>query len=233
MKKNVILTTLVGFLLVGCANSTVQTNPNPSVDTDSYSLIKKNEYNKGYNDALEKNKDKWVQMGFNEAKKSLNLYKKDIKSYEAGKYALKEKLITNPRIYAVRGAGGTIEVKTLGCQIAPLRNPNQILDFYKKYKNYIEVINDDSNAFSTSSKKVSNQNLESVGIISYYENSKSDTVKPQEIQRVIKTFPKSYKMKNMVEQYGLNCTLDKTDYLCQFSSKNVLDEFCKQSGMCK
>jgi len=232
MSNNIILATLVGFLLIGCS-STVQTNPNPNVDTDSYSLIKKNEYNKGYNDALAKHKDKWVQMGFNEAKKSLSLYKKDIKSYEAGKYALKEKLITNPRIYAVRGAGGTIEVKTLGCQIAPIRSPNQILEFYRKYKNYIEVINAETNTFPTSTKRVKNKNIESVGIISYYENSKSNTIKPQEIQTVIKTFSKSYKMKNMVEQYGLNCTLAKTDYLCQFSSKKVLEEFCKQSGMCK
>jgi len=227
-----LMVVLIAFTLSGCVTSTVQTNPSASGDVDSYTMIKEKEYQRGYEDAIKENRDKWVQEGFESAKRTLKLYKQDMQAYQAGMYAIKEKLITNPRIYGVRDASGAVALKVVGSQIVPEKTPDAILDFYKRYKDYIEVI-DKSNSLTNTQARESKPDIDSVGIVSYYQGAESEIAKPKESAKIVRTFEKTYKFTNAIDVYGLNCTLSNSTYICSFNSQEALQEFCSQSGECQ
>jgi len=84
-------------------------------------------YNKGLEDGLSEGKKIGYEMGTRDAKKELAKYEKKIKALEVGKYLVKNRMITPPRVYQTRDAEGNIVVKVKGCNIEGQLSSNEII----------------------------------------------------------------------------------------------------------
>ena len=115
------------FLFYGCTAQSLQLSQKEESANDKYEILNN----------LEKEKEQiylnGYQQGLQESKQIIESFIYDIKMYQLGAYAIEKKLVTFPRVVAIKN-NNKIQLETKGCEIYPKINDiNDLFDFYKKY----------------------------------------------------------------------------------------------------
>lgn len=235
--------TSVVLILNGCSNKNI--NPTPYGE-NSQNYIKQNEFEKGYASAIKKEKLKWEKRGYQRALAIVKKYSADIRSYEAGKYAIKNKFVTYPKLIALQ-SNGSIKLKSLGCEI---RNDMTVEDIFHYYNKNRDKIPNNSELLNTHNKSSSQRGFSeppfSQGFSSAPKKIQQTMSLPNErkIQRenfiandaenkrVILALRKTYKSKDVIDKFSLNCKEGNSSYSCEFLSQIEKDLFCRETKIC-
>lgn len=231
------------FLLNGCSDKNI--NPIPYGE-NSQNYVKQNEFEKGYASAIKKEKFKWEEKGYQRALAIVKKYSADIRSYEAGKYAIKNKFVTYPKLIALQ-SDGSIKLKSLGCEI---RSDMTVDDIFHYYNRNRDKIPKNGEGFNTHGGSTSHRNFSmptsSKGFSSVPAKIQQTMTLPNEhkIQkdnfiandaenkRVILPLRKTYKSKNIIDKFSLNCKEGASSYSCEFLSQMEKNLFCRETKIC-
>jgi len=237
-----MILSLSTLLLVSSGCSSRNVNPVPYQE-NSQDYVNKSEFEKGYARAIEKESLKWEQRGYQRALAIVKKYSADIRSYEAGKYAIKNKFVTYPKLIALQSNGG-INLKSLGCEIRNTMTVDDIFHYYNRNRETIPLSQEGIN--SSSQKRESS-------LVSRYSHQdfmpmkieKSMTLPNErkirerdfitndsENKRVILPLRKTYKSKDAIDKFSLNCKEGSSSYSCEFLSQMEKDLFCKETKIC-
>lgn len=237
--KKIVLASIVIMLFVGCGAT--QINPSPS--NSNLKIQDEFQYQKGYNDAIQKEKDRWIAEGYTNALNIVKKYKNEILSYEAGKFALKNQFVTYPKIIA-SSDDGQIKLKSLGCEIKKSMNIDDIFHYYGKNA---EMLIHDNNSLSKNINSKSNDEEITLGNVfnggifiepatsntTNANNQKNTIVAPVKSGLSILSLPKNQKSRDNINKFGLDCTENSSGYNCQFTDEQEKSWFCKETGICK
>lgn len=246
MKKRLLLTCVTSvmtlFLMGGCASKPQEINPVSEVD-NANKFNEELAYKRGYEKAREELRGKYIKEGYENALKIFQEYSKDIRSFEAGKYAIKDNLVTYPKIVSINSGNG-IRLKSLGCEIRDTLTPEEIMRFYAKHENLVP-----KQSSSQKSGFGSNESFDPNGdsSSSFHSSSFADTQGNEpmyqtkrviggandDTKKVYQRFTKNYTFQDQITKYDLTCQDRDTHYLCMFPSQKSLEDFCTQSGQCK
>lgn len=244
--KYIILSIMITFIFAGCGSlGTTEINPTPK-NGDVNKYLKEDQYQRGYSDAISKEREKWIKAGYDDALDVVKRYSKDIASFEAGKYAVKNKFVTYPKLIATNN-GGSINLKSLGCEISREMTVDDIFHYYNRNKYTIPVMSQEEVNY-TQSNQVFQANLP----VQQTQQINTNIVLPTEKQTVNNTnntnnyvsnkatsaksylsLAKNYKSKEMIDKYNLSCTESSTNYSCEFATKAEKDWFCSETKSCK
>jgi hypothetical protein len=213
------------FLLSGCSDKAQQINPVSNIDSSVFDkeLIEQ----KAYEKAKKELKDKYIDEGFRNAQIVFEAFLQEQKSFKAGMYADKAKLLTNAKIVAYDTPNG-VKIVSLGAEIRPEVSINDLMSFYAKHSELIPLLKQDMQRGKP--------------FASYYgeEKSSETTIKSRVVkesnsstQIVYKQFKKSYEFADTINEYGLSCQDRGGNYLCKFNNEKEYEYFCKQSGKCQ
>jgi hypothetical protein len=231
------------LLLNGCSNRDV--NPVP-YENQSQSYVQQNEFQRGYEAAIKKEKMKWEERGYQRALAIVKKYGADIRSYEAGKYAIKNKFVTYPKLIALQ-SNGSIKLKSLGCEIKSNMTVDDIFHYYNKNRDKIPLDEEGFRAKKQErysfSKPSSNNGMSHSFAPSMIQRTmtlpkehkvfnKSVVLNNAENKRVMLPLLKTYKSKDAIEKFSLNCQEDRSSYSCEFLSQMEKDLFCKETQIC-
>ncbi|MCK9476224.1 MAG: hypothetical protein M0R46_09905 [Candidatus Muirbacterium halophilum] len=242
MKKYLIVS-LASLMFVGCG--TTQINPEPT----SSNMKFKNEmdYQKGYNDAIKAEREKWFNQGYERALNIVKKYSSEILAYEAGKYALKNKFVTYPKLVANMD-GGAMSIKSLGCDIRKSMNIDDIFHFYGANINLLPTQDDVSNlSYSSNDNAPTLQNIYTnaytapqnspISVIEATSNTSNRPIATQVLANnqssSILSLSKNQQTKDNIDKFGLNCTENSNGYNCSFNNEQEKSWFCKETGICK
>jgi len=244
MRLNIAILSLSILLLTnGCSNRDI--NPVPYAE-QSQSYVQQNEFQRGYAAAIEKEKMKWEERGYQRALAIVKKYGADIRSYEAGKYAIKNKFVTYPKLIALQ-SNGSINLKSLGCEIKSNMTVDDIFHYYNKNRDKIPI---DEEGFRgqkqerySFSKPHSNDGMPQSFSPSMIQrtmtlpkerrvSNKRVIQNDAENKRVMLPLRKTYKSKDAIEKFSLNCQEGSSSYSCEFLSQMEKDLFCKETQIC-
>jgi hypothetical protein len=228
MKQKLFLSIFAVILylnITGCS-SKQQVNSLPNEYTN---LSKEKEYEDMRKKIIEENKEKWVNEGFNKAKKIVEKYAQKIKSYEVGKYALRKGYVTYPQIIPIE-ENGIVRIENMGCELKKELSVDEIMTIYANdslktgtTSSFGVSVNDgilnDSYVSSVNNEYISNnQQIESVQ--SFNESFE-------------KTFQLSYRNKEQLDKYNVSYFKSGGDLTATFKNKNDYATFCQMSDICK
>ena len=239
--KKIINLTIAGalFVITGCS-SKHEINRVPS-NVDSLSYVKQVEFERGYQKAQDENREKWINIGFSRAKDIIRQWGNKIKSYEAGKYALQRGLVTNPELVFIDNADGTTTVKSVGCKVAKVLSPDDIIDLYKNTQvpNKLSINMNKANSNKTGNYSSNNSDgnyaKNKVRLIDQYKynNNKNYITNVNSINKTVyKNFKKTATNKSILSQFGISCNSTEFNYQCNFKNKETMQDFCTKSRLC-
>lgn len=229
MKAKLIIMSAGVILFIGCSASQEQVNPTPSEYKDGYSyeqqLIIEREV---------ENRTKAIKVQVELDAKAryervIANWKKEIKYFEMGKYAIEKGYVTNPLIVPIVNENGTVTIHNLGCKIQKPLDANAFIDYYSKDESILQK-------HTVLEQEMSTQVVVS-GISLPLQNNKPDvqvtTFKDKSEKEVVVPFKKSYKNTAILNDYALNFTVKDEDFLVAFKSQEEYAQFCAKSGICE
>jgi len=245
MKKLIVLVSIL-FLVVGCGVQEINA-PSP----ESESLAKNFKKQEIYDRAIEENKDKWVNYGYKRAMRVVDEYASDIEAYEGGKYAVKSKFVTYPRVVS-SNVNGRLVLETLPSEIKKNMSVSDIFDFYTKNQTKTKNMNGNPSEDSSASQNQNTLQDTSLGIntprrpapakyniqrptqsTKYRKPNQSTIINSNKNRQISVTLPKNQKTMNAMNEYSLNCAISRNNYICDFSNKMERDYFCSETKICK
>jgi hypothetical protein len=181
-------------------------------------------YNRGYEAGYNAGYEEGVKDMQAEAKKILDKYADDIKAYEIGKYLIKEKKITAPKVYQERATDGTVKIVVMKSEILDELN---IQDIFAKYGNIptrsyskTETIND----VKLNSVYLSDRDNSVAAIPAAANRDKSITTL---------NLKKTWKNKDILQKANLVYSESDDFYKVIFFTSKEKNDFCKNFGVCK
>lgn len=246
-----ILSVFSLFILSGCSDRAQRINPTPDVE-NANKFTEELAYKRGYEKAREELREVYIKKGFQIATEAFKTYERDIRAHQAGKYALKENLVTYPKIVSV-DTGTGIKLKSLGCEIKDTLTPEEIMTFYAKYEGLVPkegkrdgVGGGLNNAFDNNSNTMflpQSSNKEKGGLSdlsgdgnkkqNMYQSTRMIEASNEDTKKIYQRFVKNNTFQDVISKYNLSCQDRDTYYLCGFKSQKSFDDFCKQSGQCQ
>jgi hypothetical protein len=181
-------------------------------------------YNRGYEAGYNAGYEEGIKAMQIEAKKILDKYTDDIKAYEIGKYLIKEKKITAPKIYQERAPDGTVKIVVIKSEIL---DELSIEDIFSKYGN-IPAKNYNSQAQNNDVR------LNSV-YLANRDNSVAAIPAAADRDKAITTLSlkKTWKNKDILQKANLVYSEDDNFYKVIFFTSKEKSDFCKNFGVCK
>jgi hypothetical protein len=181
-------------------------------------------YNRGYEAGYNAGYEEGVKAMQAEAKKILNKYMDDIKAYEIGKYLIKEKKITAPKIYQERAPDGTVKIVVMKSEILDELNIDDIFTRYgniplKDYNSPAQV-----NDVKLNSVYLANRDNNVATMPSAANRDKSITTL---------NLKKTWKNKDILQKANLVYSEDDDFYKVIFFTSKEKQDFCKNFGVCK
>jgi len=246
MKKKIIMTTVAALLLSGCGMH--QINPTTPESKDEAKNFKNQEI---YDKAVRENKDKWVNLGYTRAMHVAEKYTDDIKSYEAGKYAVKSKFITYPKVVATN-INGKLTLQTQPSEIKRDMSIKDIFDFYGKNADLVNT--SPAYANTPQADATSEPTLQSAALgvpvlnkpkparfyvstptrnTKFKKPNQSQFINSNRNKQISITLPKTQKSINAINEYSLKCLEHNNKYTCDFANKMERDYFCSETRTCR
>jgi len=225
------------IVLSGCSIKEINPIPN-SANSDSY--VKESEFRKGYQSAIEKERFKWEQRGYERALRIVNKYSEEIRAYEAGKYAIENKFVTYPKLIAL-SKDGSIKLKSLGCDIRRDMTVDDIFHYYSKNK---DTIPHNSNSFNSERKSSFNTHRpfsssapirirRDMSLPNEHKINRNKTVLNDSARRSVNLeLQKSYTNKALIDNFSLKCKENSSSYSCSFPSREEKSLFCRKTKAC-
>ena len=208
---------------VGCGTKTLN---HSAQSKKSIEMIEKDNYTKGYKQAIKDTKEEFTRLGFSKAKKILKLYTAKIRALEAGKYALKKGLVTPPEIIAIDNGNTNVSLSVTGCKIDRQRTPLEIMSFYNEYSDLIAV---SKNQSIDRNARVSIDNITTPDTKGYSKNNIINNLNNKSVYvRVVNTAYNKSKLDSLGHPY-----IQKGYYyMLKFDTKEVANIFCDESKIC-
>lgn len=226
MKAKLIISSfLVSIILFTGCSSKEQINSLPSEQID---LVREKNYKDMEKKIVEENREKWIEIGFERAKKSLEKYKEKINSYEVGKYALRKGYVTYPQIVAVED-GGQVSIQNFGCEIKKELSIDEIMTIFA---------NDTLQTTSFASPSLSYGNTGGIDQISsvsadYVSNNSRIESTSSFNESYEKRFLNSFKNKEQLDKYNVAYLRSSGELIAKFKNNEDFSSFCKMSDICK
>lgn len=212
------------ILLSGCS-SKEQVNPMPNEQID---LSKEKTYKDMEKKIIEENREKWIEIGFERAKKSLEKYKDKINSYEVGKYALRKGYVTYPQIVAVED-GGQVSIQNFGCEIKKELNIEEIMTIFAN-----DTLKTSTMPTLSGYGSFNNNGGDQVGVTSTNYATNNSTIENSNSfnDSYEKRFSNSYKNKEALDKYNVAYLKSGSELVAKFKNNNEYSSFCKMSNIC-
>jgi hypothetical protein len=238
MKQMQVYIFILGtIVLSGCSIKEINPMPN-SANADSY--VKESEFRKGYQSAIEKERFKWEQRGYDRALRIVTKYSEEIRAYEAGKYAIESKFVTYPKLIAL-SKDGSIKLKSLGCDIRRDMTVDDIFHYYSKNK---DTIPHNTTSFNPERKSSFNAHRpfassapmkirREMSLPNEHKINRNRIVSNDSAKRSVDLeLQKSYTNKALIDNFSLNCKENSTSYACSFPSREEKSLFCSRTKAC-
>lgn len=229
MKIKLMILSVVGLMFIGCSSSQEQVNPTPSEYKDGLSyeqqLIIENEVEK---------RSKAIKLqaeldAKNKYERVIANWKKEIKYFEMGKYAIEKGYVTNPMIVPIVNENGTVTIHNMGCKIQKPLDANDFIDYYSKDESLLQKHTVLEQDFSTHTLVA--------GVSLPMQTNKPDmhiaTMAQESEKEVVIPFKKTYKNTSLLNDYALNYTVKDEDFLVSFKNQDEYMQFCEKSGICE
>lgn len=231
MKKDLIkVAFLIGLSTIifsGCS-SKEQANALPNQYTD---LNKEKEYEDMKKKIIEENRDKWINEGFNKAKKILTNYASKIKSYEVGKYAMRKGYVTYPQIVAVE-ENGQVSVQNFGCEIKKELSIDEIMTIFANDGLQTSTVYNPSSASNNSTLNSNSSDVSAVGV-DYTMGGNKTVQTTSELNNLIeKSFQNSFKNKEILDNYSVSYIRSGGELIASFKSDQEYSNFCQMTSIC-
>jgi len=210
MKKTILLCLFAGLSLYAKENLNGLAN---FYYKQGYQAGYKEGYEKGYQDAL------------NYAKEKLKEYALKIKSYEAGKYLIKEKKITYPQIFYLKMPDNSIKIVIRNSQIENEISADDILYIPKLNLKDFENINDTVKKSTTVSNAISLKDIQT--------NPEVPKLSKNTLNLYYLYMPNTESYKAILNKAGLVYTEYGNKLKIVFQSKKDADNFIKDFGLIK
>ena len=227
MKKITVILSMFSILIFSGCSSKQQVNALPNGQID---LMQEKTYEDIKKRIISENKDKWVAIGFERAKKSLEKYKDKINSYEVGKYALRKGYVTYPQILSVE-ENGQVSIQNFGCEIRKELSIDEIMTIFAN--DSLQVNN--SNAIPSYGNINSKGDFDGVGVIetSYSTNNKTIESTSEFNEAFEKRFMNSFKNKEQLDKYNVSYLRSGAELIANFKNNQEYSNFCQMSEICK
>jgi hypothetical protein len=181
-------------------------------------------YNRGFEAGYNQGFEIGVKAMEDEAKNILLKYADDIKAYEIGKYLVRDKKLTSPRIWQERGLDGTLRIVIVQSEIIDELN---IVDIFAKYGNIPTRTNSEIKTLddvSRNSVYLTNRDNSVAAIPSASNRDKAITTL---------NLNKSWKNKDILQKANLVYSEDSDFYKVIFFTSKEKRDFCDNFGVCK
>jgi len=229
IKKIILISTAAMAVVFSGCSSIEQVNPTPS----EY----KNELSYEHQLIIERevdNRTKAIKIqaeldAKHKYEKVIANWKKEIKYFEMGKYAIQKGYVTQPMIVPIVNDNGTVTIHNMGCKIQKPLDAEAFIDYYSKDESLLQkhtvleqAMENSSNGFGVSLPMQSSQ-----------EDSTVSTFEEASVKEIIVPFQKTYKNTAILNDYALNYTVKDNVFLVSFKSEQEKSDFCTKSGICE
>jgi hypothetical protein len=253
--RQMILIIAMAMVFIACSSKPIKLTNIDDTSTQAPTLVLEEQYEKGYAQGIKDNKDFLIDLGFAKAMKVLNQLLVNERAICAGRYAIEESFVTNPKVISTSSSDKGVEMKVIGCKINTKKTPQELLNFYAKNVNMIPVmtnkeyltLKNQSNqlynvnsltdgitpsASDSSTVKESNKNV-TVGVNSKKSSSNlvtsADFNEYEYTTRVAKNDFNAQK----IQHYSIPALEKETHYVLGFSNQEYMDTFCSMTKICE
>lgn len=230
-KKSLFISIIMLVILSGCSSKEVISKTNEGLPQ-----LLEEQYELGYNKAIKDTKATFIKVGFDKAMKILESIIDENKALMAGKYAIKEAFITNPKFYSTENADGSLTFKTVGCQIDKRISSKEMLQFHAKYSNLIPVKNktnidnkDEDFTFASFSNSNATQNKTKNPNVGTYE--KKDLNKVQKVRELNGTkeviLLNTAENRLILDSFPYEKIIENNNIIMTFPNEKNAEDFCE------
>jgi hypothetical protein len=183
-------------------------------------------YQNGYEQGQKDGFNQGVAAAFKEAKKVLEAYKEEIRAYEIGKYLVKERYLTAPKIYQVIDENGGLKVDISKSRI---EKELSIDDIFAKFGT-IPVMNETNN-ISNDTLSLDEQNSVNIASRDNIINLPGEADKNNKIITV--SIEKNSKNEEILKKSNTVYSLDDDRFKVMFFSRTEQTNFCNSFKICR
>lgn len=186
-------------------------------------------YQSGYEQGQKDGFEQGVKEAFIVAKKVLNEYKEEIRAYEIGKYLLREKYLTAPKIYQTLGTtGDTLQIQVMKSRIEKELN---IEDIFAKFGT-IPTLKDNA-SLSTNQRSIDELNSVNIANRDNILNLPNEAAKNDKIITV--SIEKNAKNEELLKNTNAVYSLDNDNnrFKVMFFTRTEKDNFCNSFKICR
>jgi len=183
-------------------------------------------YQNGYEQGVRDGFNKGVNEAFKEAKKIIKAYKDEIKAYEIGKYLVKKRYLTAPKIYQVIDKDNDIRLRIEPSKVI---KELSIEDIFAKFGNIPTLRENDL----LSDKTQDINEVNSVNIANRDEVKNLPGVANKNNKIITISLERNSKNENILKKANVVYSLDKNRLKAMFFSRAEKNHFCKSFGICR
>lgn len=183
-------------------------------------------YQRGYENGYVSGYEKGVQEAFKEAKAMLSKYSDSLKSYEIGKYLIKNQNLTYPQVWQEVGSDGILKLRVLPSEITKELNVESL---FSKFATIPTLKESPQTSLSLS---VEERNAVLLNARDSNSNHLSQSVKEQANKQTLQ-IKKSAKNLDILKRANVVFSDEGDFYNVLFFTNTERQDFCRQFEICK